>query len=53
MYKKIFRSVCVSAFTVLAASLLLIMGVLYQYFENQIRAEIRTEAGYIARAVDL
>ncbi|MBS4786408.1 MAG: PAS domain-containing protein [Clostridiales bacterium] len=53
MYKKIFRSVCISAFTVLAASLLLIMGVLYQYFENQIRAEIRTEAGYIARAVDL
>ena len=32
MTKKIFRSICLVAMVVFAASLVLIMGVLYQYY---------------------
>ena len=46
MYKKIFRSVCLTAFAVFIASLALIMGMLYQYFDGQLKDEIRTEASY-------
>ena len=35
MYKKIFRSVCLTAFAVFIASLALIMGMLYQYFNGR------------------
>ena len=53
MYKKIFRSVCLTAFAVFIASLALIMGMLYQYFDGQLKDEIRTEASYLAHAVDI
>lgn len=32
MTKRIFRSICITAITVLLATLILIMGVLYDYF---------------------
>lgn len=53
MYKKIFRSVCLTAFAVFIVSLALIMGMLYQYFDGQLKDEIRTEASYLAHAVDI
>lgn len=37
MYKRIFRSVCLTAFAVFIASLALIMGMLYQYFDGSSR----------------
>ena len=53
MYKRIFRSVCLTAFVVFIASLALIMGMLYQYFDGQLKEEIRTEANYLAHAVNI
>ena len=53
MYKRIFRSVCLTAFAVFIASLALIMGMLYQYFDGQLKEEIRTEANYLAHAVNI
>lgn len=53
MYKRIFRSVCMTAFAVFIASLALIMGMLYQYFDGQLKEEIRTEANYLAHAVNI
>ena len=50
MYKRIFRSVCLTAFAVFIAGLALIMGMLYQYFDGQLKEEIRTEANYLAHA---
>ena len=34
MTKRIFRSICITAITVLLATLILIMGVLYDYFSR-------------------
>ena len=53
MYKRIFRSVCLTAFAVFIASLALIMGMLYQYFDGQLKEEIRTETNYLAHAVNI
>ena len=53
MYKRIFRSVCLTAFAVFIASLALIVGMLYQYFDGQLKEEIRTEANYLAHAVNI
>ena len=53
MYKRIFRSVCLTAFAVFIASLALIMGMLYQYFDGRLKEEIRTEANYLAHAVNI
>ena len=44
MRKKIFRSTCAVVIVVLISSLILIMGVLYQYFENQMKTEPSGEA---------
>ena len=53
MYKRIVRSVCLTACAVFIASLALIMGMLYQYFDGQLKEEIRTEANYLAHAVNI
>ena len=52
MNKVIFRSSFLTAVLVLTASLILITGVLFQFFEGQIRTELESEANYIAHAVE-
>lgn len=49
MTRKIFRSCFLVAVTVLLASLLLIMGALYEYFDSQYEEELRQETAYIAQ----
>lgn len=52
MNKKIFRSSVAVALVVLISSIVLIMGILFQYFENQLQSELESEASYIAYAVE-
>lgn len=52
MNKKIFRSSFFTTFLVLVAAIVLIMGILFDLFENQIQLEAATEAEYLARAVE-
>lgn len=52
MNKKIFRSSVTVALIVLLSSIVLIMGILFQYFENQLQSELESEADYIAYAVE-
>ena len=52
MNKKIFRSSVAVALVVLLSSIVLIMGILFQYFENQLKSELESEASYIAYAVE-
>jgi len=52
MNKKIFRSSVAVALIVLLSSIVLIMGILFQYFENQLQSELESEANYIAYAVE-
>lgn len=52
MNKKIFRSSMAVALVVLLSSIVLIIGILFQYFENQLQSELESEAGYIAYAVE-
>ncbi len=52
MNKKIFRSSVAVALVVLLSSIVLIMGILFQYFENQLQSELESEANYIAYALE-
>lgn len=52
MNKKIFRSSFIITSVVLLVSLGLMLGVLFKYFEQQILKELRSEAVYIAFAVE-
>lgn len=52
MNKKIFRSSVAVALVVFLSSIVLIMGILFQYFENQLQSELESEAAYIAYAVE-
>lgn len=52
MNKKIFRSSFIVTSVVLLVSLGLMLGILFQYFEGQILKELKSEAGYIAVAVE-
>lgn len=52
MNKKIFRSSILTAFLVLIATIALIMGVLYHFFEQQIQKELENEVGFLAQAVE-
>lgn len=52
MSKKIFRSSMLTVFLVLIATIALIMGVLFHFFEKQIQTELANEAGFLARAVE-
>ena len=51
MTRKIFRSTFLTSVIVLAASLILFLDVLYNYFENTLTAELADEAHYLAGAV--
>ena len=54
MTKRIFKSICFAAVTVLLASLVLIMGVLYDYFSRVQREQLSVQADLAARgAADL
>lgn len=52
MNKKIFQSSLLTVFLVLIATITLIMGILFYYFEKQIQAELENEAGFLAQAVE-
>ncbi|MDD6095852.1 MAG: ATP-binding protein [Clostridia bacterium] len=52
MTKKIFRSICVVAIAVFLASLVLIMGVLYDYFSGVQSGQLKTETTLCASAVE-
>lgn len=52
MNKKIFRSSLLTACLVLIATLALIMGMLFHFFEKQIQRELANETDFLARAVE-
>lgn len=52
MHKKIFRSSVLVTLFVLLSSIILIMGILYDYFESQLINELKREAVYISRAIE-
>ena len=52
MTKKIFRSIFLVALIVLLCCLVLIMGVLYEYFTGLQLAQLRTQAALTARGVE-
>lgn len=51
MNKKIFRSSLLTVCLVLAATIALIMGLLFHFFEKQIQKELANEAGFLAHAL--
>lgn len=52
MNKKIFRSSLLTVFLVLIATIALIMGTLFHFFEKQIQTELENEAEFLAQAVE-
>lgn len=52
MNRKIFRSSLFTVCLVLVATIALIMGLLFYFFEKQIQAELANEAVFLARAVE-
>lgn len=52
MTKRIFKSIFAAVLSVLLASLVLIMWVLYGYFEEQYSAQLENDAVYIAQGVN-
>ena len=51
MNRKIFRSNFLTSMLVLLATIVFIMGVLYDFFSMQLQKELKSEASYIAYAV--
>ena len=51
MTKRIFRSICLAAISVLLASLVLIMGVLYDYFSQLQRRQLAVQTDLAAQGV--
>lgn len=51
MTKRIFRSICLVALTVLFASVALIMGVLYGYFSDVLQAQLKMQTNLAAQGV--
>lgn len=52
MTKRIFRSILLAAAAILLASLIIIMGVLYEYFNNVQLSQLREELSLAAAAVE-
>ena len=52
MNKKIFHSSLLTVCLVLAATIALIMGLLFHFFEKQIQKELVNEAGFLAHALE-
>ena len=53
MTAKLFRNSMAVAVSVMALSIALFMGVLYQYFRDQLMEELGTETWLVARGVEL
>ena len=53
MAKRIFRSILAVSFVVLAACLVLIVGVLHGYFQGRVLVELEQRTAYLARGVEL
>lgn len=53
MTKRVFRSTFLVALAVLAASLALIMGVLYSYFSNEYLKELKNESAFVVQGLSL
>ena len=53
MTKQIFRSILAVSMAVLLASLVLITGVLYGYFQDRVLNELAVRTEYAARGVEL
>lgn len=51
MTKRIFRSVCLVALTVFAASTILVMGVLYEYFSDVQQSQLKMQTNLAAQGV--
>lgn len=52
MNKKIFRSSLLTVFFVLVATIVLIMGILFRFFEKQIQTQLANEADFLAHAIE-
>jgi two-component system phosphate regulon sensor histidine kinase PhoR len=52
MNKKIFRSVITASVLVLVTSIVLVMGVLYDFFEKQLQSSLESEAVLISQALE-
>ena len=52
MNKKIFRSSFFTTFLVLVCTIVLIMGILFEFFEKQLQTELANEASYLSHAVE-
>lgn len=52
MNSKIFRSNFITSLLVLIVTIILIFGVLFEYFENQLTNELKSEATYISHALE-
>ncbi len=53
MTKRIFRNILLTAVLVLLLTSTMLVGTLYTVYEDRISAELRTEAEYIVRALDV
>ena len=53
MTRRIFRNILLTAVLALLLSSALLVGTLYNVYEGRISAELRTEAAYIVRALDM
>ena len=53
MIKRIFKSTLLVSLLTLFCSMLIIMGVLYHYFDNQIMKELENEANYVSTSAEL
>ena len=51
MTKRIFRSICIAALAVLAASAVLIMGMLYDYFSGVQKKQLRSQTAIAAHGI--
>lgn len=51
MTKRIFHSICLVALTVFLASVVFIMGVLYEYFSNALQAQLKMQTSLAAHGV--
>ena len=53
MTAKLFRTSMAVAVSVMALSIALFMGMLYQYFSDQLMAELENETRLVSRGVEL
>ncbi len=53
MTKRIFQSIFIVALAVLVASLVFIMGMLYEYFFDQYKTQLKNEAIYVAQGIEM